>query len=94
MTDRKESRIINLLFGMQNPLQIIPGLLLAVVITLDAFQMTNGMAVHLNLRKNPVSAIMLAIILGIIIRNLVHIPQSFQPGIGFGLKKLLRLASS
>ncbi len=91
MSDRKESRILSLLFGMQNPLLIIPGLVLAVVITLIAFQMTKGTAVLLDLKKSPVSAIMLAIILGIIIRNVIHIPQSFQPGIGFGLKKLLRL---
>lgn len=91
MNAKKESKTLNLLFGMQNPLKIIPGLLLAVVITIIAFQLTKGIAVLLDLKKSPVSAIMLAIVLGIIIRNVIHIPQSFQPGIGFGLKKLLRL---
>ena len=91
MSEKKESRILNLLFGKQNPLRIIPGLILAVVITCIAFQLTKGIAVLLDLNKSPVSAIMMAIILGIIIRNTVPVPQSFQPGIGFGLKKLLRL---
>jgi len=91
MSDRRESRILNLLFGMQKPIIIIPGLLLAVVITIIAFQMTKGIAVLLDLKKSPVSAIMMAIILGIIVRNTIHLPHAFQPGIGFGLKKLLRL---
>jgi len=91
MSEKRESRIMNLLFGRQDPLEIIPGLVLAVVITVIAFLLTKGIASLLDLKKSPISAIMMAIILGIIIRNTFPIPQSFQAGIGFGLKKLLRL---
>ncbi len=91
MNGKKESRILNLLFGTQNPQKIIPGLVLTVVITVIAFLLTKGIASLLDLKKSPVSAIMMGIMLGIIIGNTFPIPQSFQPGIGFGLKKLLRL---
>lgn len=38
-----------------------------------------------------VSYILLAIVLGIVIRNTVGLPALFQPGVNFSLKKLLRL---
>jgi uncharacterized integral membrane protein (TIGR00698 family) len=91
MNERGESRILNLLFGTQKPLKVLPGLSLAVVITIIGIQLTKGTAAVLDLKKSPISAIMMAIVLGILVKNIIGFPQSFQPGIGFGLKKLLRL---
>ena len=45
----------------------------------------------MGLPKSPISAIMMAIILGIIIRNTISLPATFQPGIRFGLVRVLRL---
>jgi uncharacterized integral membrane protein (TIGR00698 family) len=91
MRKRKDSRILNFLFGMQNPVKIIPGLALTVAIAIIGIVLTKWIKVPLNLKQSPVSAIMMAIVLGIIVKNTIDVPQSFQPGVGFGLKKLLRL---
>jgi uncharacterized integral membrane protein (TIGR00698 family) len=45
----------------------------------------------MGLPKSPISAIMMAIILGIIIRNTMTLPAALQPGIRFGLVRILRL---
>jgi uncharacterized integral membrane protein (TIGR00698 family) len=86
-----KKRILDILFGTQNVLEIIPGLILAVVVTLVGIQLTKWGAILLGLAKSPVSAIMMAIILGIIIKNTVGVPNRCQSGVSFGLKKLLRL---
>jgi uncharacterized integral membrane protein (TIGR00698 family) len=91
LTEKKESKILNLLFGMQNPITILPGLVLAVLITFIGFQSTRWTASLLNLKKSPISAIMIAIILGVLVKNTIGVHRGFQPGVGFGLKKLLRL---
>ena len=45
----------------------------------------------MGLPKSPISAIMMAIILGILVRNTIRLPDYFQPGIKFGLVRVLRL---
>jgi uncharacterized integral membrane protein (TIGR00698 family) len=45
----------------------------------------------LGLPKSPVSPIMLAILLGLLLANLLHLPALFQPGIRFSLVRVLRL---
>ena len=41
--------------------------------------------------KSPISDITMAILLGLLLRNALKLPQVFQAGIGFCTKKLLRL---
>lgn len=91
MNEKRGSKILDILFGLQNPIKILPGLLLAAGITLIGFQLTKWIARILDLKKSPVSAIMMAIILGIIVKNAFKVHRCFQPGISFCLKKLLRL---
>ncbi|UCC39756.1 MAG: putative sulfate exporter family transporter [Candidatus Aminicenantes bacterium] len=91
MIEKKESRILNLLFGMQNPVMILPGVALAVLITLVGFQSTKWIALVLDLEKSPISAIMMAILLGVLVKNTIGVHRDLQPGVSFGLKKLLRL---
>ena len=55
---------------MQNPVKIIPGFALTVAIAMIGIQFTKWIIVLLNLAKSPVSAIMMAIVLGIIVRKL------------------------
>ena len=45
----------------------------------------------LGFEKSPVSSVMMAILLGIIISNLIHLPKLFYPGFSFAVKKVLRL---
>ncbi|MEP6802533.1 MAG: putative sulfate exporter family transporter [Acidobacteriota bacterium] len=42
-------------------------------------------------RPSPVSGIMVAILIGMLVANTVGVPRIFLPGVGFAMKKLLRL---
>ncbi len=71
---------------------ILPGLLLALVLAFAGQYLSEFIGKDLmGLPKSPISAIMMAIILGIIIRNTIKLPQTLQPGIRFGLVRVLRL---
>jgi uncharacterized integral membrane protein (TIGR00698 family) len=71
---------------------IAPGLILAIVLAFGGQFLSDFIGVTLmGLPKSPISAIMMAIILGIIVRNTISLPASFQPGIRFGLVRILRL---
>jgi uncharacterized integral membrane protein (TIGR00698 family) len=71
---------------------VLPGLLLALVLAFAGQFLSQFIGIDLmGLPKSPISAIMMAIILGIIIRNTISLPVSLQPGIRFGLVRVLRL---
>ena len=70
---------------------LLPGLLLALGLALGGGYLSELIGIHwLGLPKSPVSAIMMAIVLGIAVRNLVNLPKFFDPGIRFGLVRVLR----
>ena len=70
---------------------ILPGLILALLLAIGGEYLSELIGVKwMGLPKSPISAIMMAILLGILIRNMVALPQSFQPGIRFGLVRILR----
>ena len=70
---------------------VLPGLLLALLLAIAGqFLATLIGADWLGLPKSPISPIMMAILLGILIRNTVSLPASVQPGIRFGLVRVLR----
>ena len=71
---------------------VIPGLLLALVLAFAGQYLSKFIGIDLmGLPKSPVSAIMMAILLGILIRNTIRLPNALQPGIRFGLVRVLRL---
>jgi len=71
---------------------VLPGLILALLLAVAGQYLSELIGVTLmGLPKSPVSAIMMAILLGILIRNTITLPASFQPGIRFGLVRVLRL---
>jgi uncharacterized integral membrane protein (TIGR00698 family) len=71
---------------------VLPGLILAIVLALAGQFLSEFIGVDLmGLPKSPISAIMMAILLGILIRNTISLPDTFQPGIRFGLVRVLRL---
>lgn len=70
---------------------ILPGLLLALVLAVAGQFLSDFIGVELmGLPKSPISAIMMAILLGILIRNTLSLPERFRPGIRFGLVRVLR----
>jgi uncharacterized integral membrane protein (TIGR00698 family) len=72
--------------------RLLPGILLAAVVALAAGWLANWLGTTaMGFRKSPLSDITVAILLGLLLNNLVKLPKIFRPGLGFCLKKLLRL---
>ena len=72
--------------------KIIPGLVLASVLAIAGGILSEWIGIQLmGLPKSPISAIMMAILLGILVRNTLALPAMIQPGISFGLVRVLRL---
>jgi len=90
MADERKSKLKDLLFGNQDVFSIIPGFILAVAIMLIALFLTKTLGELLPWEKNPLSPILVAIVLGLAIRNTMSLHKRFDAGIRFGLKKLLR----
>jgi len=70
---------------------VIPGLSLALAIAIAGQYLSQLIGVDLmGLPKSPVSSITMAILLGIVISNAIALPKTLQPGIRFGLVRVLR----
>ncbi len=70
---------------------ILPGLVLALSLALGGRYLSELIGVTwMGLPKSPISAIMMAILLGILIRNTIGLSARFQPGVRFGLVRVLR----
>ena len=73
-------------------MNVLPGLLLALVLACGGQFLSVFIGESLmGLPKSPISAIMMAILLGILIRNTVGLPAIAQPGVRFGLVRVLRV---
>jgi uncharacterized integral membrane protein (TIGR00698 family) len=82
------------LFGVPfNDLRrLIPGLFAVSVLTWASIQISEYIGKQLmGFEKSPISPVMLAIILGLLIGVVVRKPQIIAPGIKFSVKKVLRL---
>jgi uncharacterized integral membrane protein (TIGR00698 family) len=79
--------------------RILPGFILSVLIMLVAIPITNVLGAWLlslqgidpTGKSSPISAVLTAIVIGILIRNLLPLPQSIEEGIKFSTTKILRL---
>lgn len=68
------------------------GLALAVSVSFAAGYAADWTGVALlGFAKSPISAIMMAIVLGMLIANLIRLPESTQPGLKFCASAILRL---
>ncbi|MEA5596739.1 YeiH family protein [Rivularia sp. UHCC 0363] len=65
---------------------ILPGLLLTIGLAILANSLTKIPSLSLF------SSLIIAILLGIIVKNTMVVPKVFQPGIAFSLKRILRLS--
>lgn len=72
--------------------KILPGIFLALGLAVLGQFLSDFIGITLmGLPKSPISAIMVAILLGILVGNIITLPDSFKPGISFGLKRVLRI---
>jgi uncharacterized integral membrane protein (TIGR00698 family) len=71
--------------------KIIPGLVVASLLAWLSTWLSEYLGVNvLGFEKTPISAVMMAILLGIIIGNVVTLPTWLKPGFTFSVKKVLR----
>ncbi len=90
-----KGKILQIVFGTENVASLIPGTLLSVGVMVGAIVLSAQLGLLLktqfDLSKSLVSMFLLAIVLGMVVRNVVQLPSIFLPGIKFCLAKLLRL---
>ena len=72
-------------------MNVIPGLLIAFVLAVAGNFLADRLAVSLGLGAGAISGIMVAILLGLALGNLLKLPAALKPGIGFAVKRVLRL---
>jgi uncharacterized integral membrane protein (TIGR00698 family) len=71
---------------------LLPGLLVSVLLAWLSIWLSDWIGeTLLGFDKTPISAVMLAILLGLIIGAIVPMPKLLQPGLSFSVKKVLRL---
>lgn len=71
---------------------VLPGLILAMVLALAGEYLSRLIGIDLmGLPRSPISPILMAVILGMMVGNTVTLPASVRPGIRFGLVRMLRL---
>lgn len=73
-------------------MKIVPGLVLAALLAIAGNYLAELLGEDLmGLPKSPISPIMMAILLGVLLRNSVALPATVEPGIKFSLQRILRL---
>ncbi len=96
------SRALQALLGVTRPsevLRLLPGVAVAAGIMLVSLWLADVIGVALlraqgidpTGKSAPLSGVLVAILVGILLRNLLPLPQGLQPGIQFSVTKLLRL---
>ena len=71
---------------------LLPGLLVAVLLAWLSIWLSKYIGINLlGFDKTPISAVMLAIFLGLVIGAVIPLPQVLGPGLKFAVKKVLRL---
>jgi uncharacterized integral membrane protein (TIGR00698 family) len=72
--------------------QLLPGFLLVAIIAWLSIWVSEYIGVDvLGYPKSPISSVIVAIILGMLLNNHLPTPAWFKPGITFSIKKILRL---
>ena len=91
MTNSESSPTSSSLFISQL-VSYLPGILLTSIVAWMGILASEWIGKDLlGLDKSPVSGIMMAIILGLLIGNIIRLPAQFNSGIRFSLKYLLKL---
>ncbi|MBW2427208.1 MAG: putative sulfate exporter family transporter [Deltaproteobacteria bacterium] len=69
----------------------LPGLALALLVALIGGLVADLLGMVLGLEKTPVSPILVAILLGLLVRNAIGLPTVYEAGLQLALKKVLRV---
>ena len=73
-------------------LTILPGVALALVIAAAGQLLADFIGIELmGMPKSPVSGVMMAILIGMLVSNAIRLPAAIQPGVRFSLVRILRL---
>lgn len=76
----------------QNPFSVVPGVLLALALAMLGHFLAAWVGEDLmGLPRSPISPIMMAIILGMLLRNTLGLPAWSEAGVRFSLVRILRL---
>ena len=71
---------------------LLPGLLVAALLAWASIRLCTWVGCDLlGFAKTPISAVTTAILLGLILNNVLPLPQFLRPGLTFAVKKVLRL---
>jgi uncharacterized integral membrane protein (TIGR00698 family) len=71
---------------------ILPGLVVVILLAIISMWLSDLIGVTLmGFEKSPISAVMICLILGLVIRNIFKLPTALNVGFKFSVKKLLRL---
>ena len=71
---------------------LVPGLVVAGLLAWFSIWLSEFIGVTLmGFDKTPVSAVMMAILFGLVVSNVIRLPKMFKPGLSFAVKKILRL---
>jgi uncharacterized integral membrane protein (TIGR00698 family) len=71
--------------------KIIPGLVVAALLAWASTWLSRFLGIDvLGFDKSPISAVMMAILLGLLIGNIIPLPAWLKPGFTFAVKKVLR----
>jgi len=71
---------------------LLPGVIAAVVMAWLSVRASTFLGVNLmGFEKSPISAVTVAVVLGLLVGNLFRLPAALKPGLTFSVKKLLRL---
>ena len=89
---RKPTFVEDALLGcaVEKAPRLVPGVLLTVGVVVVAILLTDWINQALGY-KGLVSYILMAIVIGMLVRNILGLAAPFLPGVGFSLRKLLRL---
>jgi len=101
-SDSSGSRLVKGTFGVHSLKDVpglLPGALLALVIMLVTVplaemlghQLLSLQGIDPTGKSSPVSGVLMAIVVGMLVGNIVPLPKMFQGGIRFSVTKLLRL---
>ena len=70
----------------------LPGIILSFLIALLGIFFSNYLGTEImGFDKSPISSILLAVIIGLLVSNIFSISENFKLGIDFSIKKILRL---
>lgn len=72
---------------------LIPGILVISLLTFFSVWFSDFIGINLlGYEKSPISSVMIALLFGMIIKNVIKLPEYLNPGFKFAVKKILRLA--